>query len=228
MVLGGRDGRATDAGAGGGAAPVDTAMLFGLPADGLPAEVRHALTGAMAEIHRLRQERDRLVERETRVRLCAEQDPVLAVLPNRHALHRRLHDLLGHAHRHNTDHTFAVMTLVGAGALRLCCGAHVSEAAMSRAVGAMIGRLRGSDMVASLGNFDLGLVLTLTGGANAVRKIDEIAKAATRAVVDDLPPSIPAHVAWGASGLRVAVDVAALIEAADRDLRRRYFLKSNG
>jgi GGDEF domain-containing protein len=211
-----------------GASPPDSASLFGLPAESLSPEVRAALTAAMADIHRLRQERDRVVERETRLRLQAEQDPVVALLSNRHALLRRLYSLHEHALRERADHTFVVVTLVGGSALRLCCGARAVEAAMTRAAGAIAGELRGSDVVGSLGGFDIGLVLTLTAGAAAVRKIDAMVARATAAVAEDLPASVPVRLAWGAGLVRRAEGVTDLLDVTDRDLRRRFFSRSNG
>jgi|GEM_PF-4639895 GGDEF domain-containing protein len=211
-----------------GAPAPDSTCLFGLPAEGLSPEVRAALTAAMADIHRLRQERDRVVERETRLRLQAEEDPVVALLPNRRALLRRLHGLHEHARRERADHTFAVVTLVGGSALRLCCGARAVEAAMTRAAGAIAGELRGSDVVGSLGGFDIGVVLTLTAGVAAVRKIDAMVARATAAVAEDLPSSVPARLAWGAGLVRRAESVTELLDVADRDLRRRFFVRSDG
>ena len=192
----------------------DVAVIMGIPAADLTPEVEAALTGIMTELDHIRMELDHA---RAAIALLEDQvagHPVLDVM-NRAALLKQLKLLIGRAERTDTANSFVILHLYGVGAIRRRLDLAAAEGAMARAVAAIKGQVQATDLIGSLGGYDLGVVLTVmdTDAAAARARAMVEAVSAVRAPGDETLGLS----AWAGVGA-FAATVGEILAAADKNL----------
>jgi diguanylate cyclase (GGDEF)-like protein len=195
-----------------GIGPVPGA-LFALPADCTDRELSLA-TLLVAEIARLRLERDELARIHEEVKQLAQTDP-LTGLPNRRAWDRHFAGRLAHVHR---PLWLAVVDLDNFKQVNDRLGMTAGDQALAHAARALAGQLRREDVVARLGGDEFGLLLDDMAEENLCRVLDRLrAAVAEQASPADVGP-VTASIGYVSSGAGV-VDAGALFAAAERAMR---------
>jgi GGDEF domain-containing protein len=205
-----------------GAGVADVAMILGVPAAQITPAVQTALSRLLAELGDLRQQRDLALKREAHLRAEGDRHPYLNVL-NRHAFLRDVGRLIDRVGRDGNRHTFVSMTWPGAVGVRLRLGAAAVVSALRSVAEVLARQTRASDVVGSLGGYDFGLVLTLSGGEAAEGKVERLVDAVALAAADE--PSLPLTLAWGMCALAAGDTADAALDRADADLRSRFLMR---
>jgi diguanylate cyclase (GGDEF)-like protein len=171
-------------------------------------------TVLVAQIARLRLERDELARIHEEVKQLAQTDP-LTGLPNRRAWDRHLEGRLAHVHR---PLWLAVVDLDNFKQVNDRLGMAQGDQVLARAARALAGQLRREDVVARLGGDEFGLLLDDMSEDNLRRVFDRLGAA----VAEQSPPAgaapVTASIGYVSTGAG-AVDSSALFAAAERAMR---------
>lgn len=195
--------------------------LMGIEPEHLPDDVRDALGKVWTEFDRQREELERLRLRAAFLEQQHDRDAVLPV-GGRMALLRRLSRALHRSEQSALDNTLVVFHVDGIDALRRDRGAAVAERVMIDFATRIQATLDETDFLASLGGYDLGLLLPLVERTAAEAKAVDLARLLEAAPEPDAEQAgVVLTVLWGCAAFVDHGDPAALIEAADRDMLAR-------
>ena len=198
----------------------DVAFIMGIPAAELTAKVQEALSIIMAEFDRVRGELDHTKKHAHYLGELADRQPFLPVM-SRRALLRELSRVLTHAERTETNNSFLYLDITNFEDIKRTLGRAAAEAALVHAARVLGEALRGSDFLGGLEGNDLGVILTVTEGAAAVEKTEELVAALARQPFEWQARTIHLAVAWGLHPFAEGESVDDVLEAADRDRRTR-------
>jgi diguanylate cyclase (GGDEF)-like protein len=198
----------------------DVAFIMGIPAAELTAKVQEALSIIMAEFDRLRGELDHTKEHAHYLEELADRHPFLPVM-SRRALLRELSRALTRAERTETNSSFLYLDIANSEDIKRALGRAAAEAALAHAAAVLGEALRGSDFVGGLEGNDLGIILTVTEGAAAAEKAQELVAALARRPFEWQGRTIRLAVAWGLHPFAAGESVDDVLDAADRDRRAR-------
>lgn len=198
----------------------DFTCVFGIPDDELTPRVRRALASLLARFDEVRKQADVGREREAYLQELADGDAVLPV-GNRRYLVRKLSRIIERGQMAKTTNTFVLVSIVNGGCIRLKHGEAAIHATMCTAAGVLVSAVRASDVVASLGGYDFGLVLTLAAGDAAAVKIHSLAATLAAWPYEYDGGRLRLDVGWGLHEIGRDASPDAVIAAADRDLVAR-------
>jgi diguanylate cyclase (GGDEF)-like protein len=171
-------------------------------------------TVLVAQIARLRIERDELARNHEEVRQLAQTDP-LTGLPNRRAWDEHLQARLDHPHR---PLWLGVVDLDNFKQVNDRFGMARGDEVLARAARALAEQLRREDVVARLGGDEFGLLLGDMTEENLRRVFERLrAAVAEQASPDDVAP-VTASIGFVSTGESPA-DAGALFAAAERAMR---------
>ena len=198
----------------------DVAQMMGIPAAEMTPRVQEALDIIVGEYDRVRSELEREHERLAQVQELAERDPLLPVA-NRRTFLRELARLINRAGQTQTVSSIAVLHVGGLDAIRLGRGRAAVDALLGEIGLWLLGEVRASDLVATLGGGDFAVILTLTDGAAAVDKARDLAGGMRRVVEWQETDGTLLGVAWGVRAFTAEDEAEQVLAAADRDLLGR-------
>lgn len=156
--------------------------------------VRAAIEGLLAQFDALRKQLQAERDREVYLQGLAEGHPVLPV-GNRRALIRELSRVIARSRVAQTQNAFLLVSVSNAAAIRRAHGEAGVHVLLCEVAARLVCSVRASDVVASLGGYDFGVILTLAGGAAAAEK--------ARSLVAGLGET---EVAWSGVVLRPEAD----------------------
>ncbi len=198
----------------------DFACMFGIPDGELTPSVRRALTHLLARFDEARKQVDAGHERELYLQTLADGDVVLPV-GNRRLLIRELSRIIDRSRMVQTSSTLVLISVANAARVRAIHGEAAAHALLCGMAGVVVAHVRASDVVASLGGYDFGVILTLTIGDAAESKAGDLARALAARPVDHLGARLRAEPAWGLHEIGLGDTADAVIAAADLDLVAR-------
>lgn len=183
------------------------------------ARMTEAMAHLIGEYDAVRREADLAREQIRRLRAQADCQPGIGIL-NREALIRRMHAIAERGDGLPLDHTVACLTLANGAQIRQRFGLTVIDTAMTVIGDTLRAAVRASDSVASLGGYDFGVLLTLTGDRPAVVKAAHLAALARQC---DLPshPGVDLDMRWGTAPFVPGDNPRRALVDADLDLMRR-------
>lgn len=196
----------------------DPTSVMGIPPAELTPKVQEAIGKLLREFDRQREELGQHRAHESFLEAEAERHAYLPV-PNRRAFHHHLSRVLTHSRQGETTSTLVVMVLRNFDALRWTHGRRAAEAALGHVAAYLRREIRDSDVVGSLGGNDLGLILTLSGGAEAGEKLAALVAGLSGAPFRWEGAVLPLDLAAGARTFGAADGIDAILEDADRALR---------
>ena len=178
-----------------GARPVDSASIMGVPQAELTAQVRAALDTLMAEVQDLRGQLELARKRIAYLEDLADRDSLVPVL-NRRAFVRELARMISFADRYGAPGSVLYFDIDGMKAINDRYGHAAGDAVIAAAAEALLGKLRGSDLIGRLGGDEFGVVLAKAGRDAAAAKAEDLAGAIRAQPVD-----------WRGATLSVGVSV---------------------
>jgi len=196
----------------------DVALVMGIPETELTPRVQEALSIIMNEFDRLREELDRLQDHVAFLEKQADEDPVLPVL-NRRALTRELSRVLVHAMQTETNASFLDIEIANLAEIKRRHGRAAADAVMTHVAGVLRQGVRASDVVGSLGDGDIGVILALTEGEAARDKAHELASAFAVHPFRWQGERLFLAVTWGFHAFVAGDTAASVIEGAERARR---------
>lgn len=204
----------------------DQACAFGIPAEEMTPRVRAALDGLLAQFDEVRKQLQAERDREAYLQGLADGHPVLPV-GNRRYLIRELSRVIARSRVAQTRNTFLIVSIVNGGELRRWHGEAAAHALLCDVARRLVSGVRASDVVASLGGYDFGIILTLAGGVAAEEKARSLVAALSRSELAWAGTMLRPQPDWGLS--EVGPDDAAddVIAAADRALASRAMRASS-
>lgn len=195
----------------------DVAFIMGIPEDELTPRVHEALLTIMNEFDRQRHELEQLRLQLAFLRDQADAHPVLPVM-NRRALMRELTRAVTREHQTGTRNSFAVFHFHGLGSYRRRHGLVAAETLLGRIAEAFRRDLRETDVVGSLGNNELGVILPLAGRDAAVTKARDLTARVDEVMADPVHGGERLRAVFGTHLLRDTDTADSAIAAADQDL----------
>lgn len=120
-----------------------------------------------------------------------------------------------------TTSTLVLISLANAAGVRVVHGEAAAQALLCEMAGVLVASTRASDVVASLGGYDFGVILTLTTGEAAEAKARDLVHALAARPVDHATGRLRAEPAWGLHEIARSDTADAAIAAADEDLVAR-------
>jgi len=198
----------------------DFTCMFGIPDDELTPRVRRALASLLTRFDEVRKRADVGREREAYLQGLADGDAVLPV-GNRRYLVRELSRIIDRGRMAETTNTFVLVSIANGGRIRVKHGEAAIHATMCTAAGVLISAVRASDVVASLGGYDFGMVLTLAASDAAAVKIHSLATTLAAWPYEHEGGRLRLDVDWGLHEIGRDDSPDAVIAAADRDLVAR-------
>ncbi len=136
----------------------DFACMFGIPDGELTPPVRRALTRLLARFDEARKQVDAGHERELYLQGLADGDVVLPV-GNRRLLIRELSRIIDRSRMVQTASTLVLISVANAARVRAIHGEAAAHALLCEMAGVVLTHVRASDVVASLGGYDFGVIL---------------------------------------------------------------------
>jgi len=195
----------------------DVAFIMGIPEDELTPQVHEALLTIMNEFDRQRHELEQLRLQIAFLRERADAHPVLPLL-NRRALMRELTRTIAREHQTGTMNSFAVFHFRGLSGIHRRHGLDGAEQALVRIAEMFVRELRETDVVGSLGNNELGVILPLAGRDAAVSKARDLSARVGEMAVDPAAPERRLSAVYGTYLLLDTDSADSAFAAADRDL----------
>ncbi len=147
----------------------DLACPFGILPEEMTPSVRTALEGLLAQFDEVRKQLQAERDREAYLQGLADGHPVLPVGNRRHLI-RELSRVIARSRVAQTLNTFLIISIANAAELRRAHGEAAVHALLCGVAERLVSGVRASDVVASLGGYDFGIILTLAGGAAAEEK----------------------------------------------------------
>ena len=204
----------------------DQASILGIPEAELTPKVQAAMSALMSRAARLMEEAEQLREQAAYLEDLSDRDPLLPVL-NRRALLRELAHVLAQAEQTETTSSFLYLDVMNAEATKRRMGRAAAEALLIHAASTAAGALRTSDVIGSLGGYDLGVVLALAKGDAAADKAGELVSILEATPLRWREHTVAVKIAWGLHELDPSESVDDVLTAAERarpataDYRRR-------
>jgi GGDEF domain-containing protein len=198
----------------------DLACMFGIPPAEMTPGVRAAIDRLLARLDALARQVEAERDREAYLQELADGHAVLPV-GNRRYLIRELSRILERGKAAQSINTFVLISIVNGWKVRYEQGEAAAHGLLCHAAEALIAAVRSSDVVASLGGYDFGVVLTLAGGEAARAKAKALVAAVAAEAADGDGLTLGAEAVWGMHEMRAADAADAVIAAADRDLVAR-------
>ncbi|MBL8658801.1 MAG: GGDEF domain-containing protein [Rhodospirillales bacterium] len=198
----------------------DYAGMFDIPNGELTPQVRRALTRLLARFDETRKRLDAGHDRELYLQGLADGDVVLPI-GNRRFFIRELSRIIERSRMAQTTSTLVLISLADAAAVRVVHGEAAAQALFCEMAGILVAGIRASDVVASLGGYDFGVILTLTAGDAAEGKACDLVRALAARPVDHATRRLRVEPAWGLHEIGASDTADAAIAAADQDLVAR-------
>lgn len=196
------------------------AGMFDIPSGELTPRVRRALTRLLARFDEARKRLDAGHDRELYLQGLADGDVVLPI-GNRRFFIRELSRIIERSRMAQTTSTLVLISLANAAGVRVVHGEAAAQALLCEMAGVLVASTRASDVVASLGGYDFGVILTLTTGEAAEGKARDLVHALAARPVDHATGRLRAEPAWGLHEIAGSDTADAAIAAADEDLVAR-------
>jgi len=195
----------------------DAAVMVGIPEEELTPNVQNALTALLRELEEKREDLAHAQAHTAYLENLADSHPYLPVI-NRRALLREVSRIQAHAKQVGTTNAFVYLHIPAVERIRIKYGHVAAQGAMIQAAAALSGALRASDVIGSLGDNNLGVVLTLADDTTAANKVPVLV-----AAIEDQPftwrnETIKLAVAAGMHVFEAEETADAGVDAADRDL----------
>jgi diguanylate cyclase (GGDEF)-like protein len=198
----------------------DVAIIMGIPASEMTANVQDALTDILNAFDHQRLELEQL---RAHARYLEDQDDRHSFLPvlNRHALFREISRRLTVAEKAEVGQTFLCFNIGDMDAVRRNFGLAAMEAALTQAALGLSGELRSSDVIGSLDGMDFGIILALADARAAAEKA-----AGLKAGIEEHPVSwqgakIKLTATWGLHVAKPGDTPEEIVASADRDMLER-------
>lgn len=193
------------------------------PSQPLDVSVSLDMVEAMAELQErfdaARREAELAREQIRRLSEQADAQPGVGIA-NREALIRRMHLVGERSGTPPLEHTIACLTLANGSQIRQRFGLAAIDAAMTVIGEELSAAVRASDTVASLGGYDFGVLLTLTGDRAAALKAAQLAALVRRRHLAS-HAAIAFDMRWGAAPFAPGDNPRRALADADLDLLRR-------
>lgn len=175
----------------------DVACPFGIPPEEMTPRVRAALDGLLAQFDDVRKQLQAERDREAYLQGLADGHPVLPVGNRRHLI-RELSRVIARSRVAQTRNTFLIVSIGNAALIRRSHGEAAVHALLCEVAARLAANVRASDVVANLGGYDFGIILTLAGGGAAEEKAKALVAAIAALAID-----------WNGAVLRPEPDVGA-------------------
>lgn len=198
----------------------DFACMFGIPDAELTPRVRRALIRLLDRFDEARRQIDAARDREAYLHGLADGHPVLP-LGNRRFLIRELSRIIERTRIAQTINSFVVISIANGARIRADHGEAAAHALLCEAAQILVSGVRASDVVASLGGYDFGVVLTLAASDAAAIKACALARSLGAKPVDHAGRRLRAEPVWGLHEIARSDTADAVIAAADLDLVAR-------
>ena len=194
--------------------------MFGIPEVELTVRVRSALTRLLARFDEAKRQLDAGRNREIYLQGLADGDVVLPI-GNRRYLIRELSRIIERSRMTQTNSSFLLLSLVNGARVRATHGEAAAHALLCQAASILASGVRASDVVASLGGYDFGIVLTLASGEATAAKARELTDRLAARQLRHEGQTLRAEVVWGLHDIGRDDAADAVIAAADCDLLLR-------
>ncbi len=192
----------------------DQASILGIPEAELTPKVQAAMSALMSRAARLMEEAEQLREQAAYLEELSDRDPLLPVL-NCRALLRELAHVLQQAEQTETTSSFLYLDVTSAAETKRRMGRAAAEALLVHVASTAAGALRTSDVIGSLGGYDLGVVLALAKGDAAADKAGELVSILEAVPFRWREHKLAVKIAWGLHELGPSESVDDVLTAAE-------------
>ena len=196
----------------------DQASILGIPEAELTPKVQAAMSALMSRAASLMEEAEQLREHAAYLEDLSDRDPVLPVL-NRRALVREVAHVLKQAEQTETTSSFLYLDVMNAEETKRRMECAAAEALLIHAASVAAGALRTTDVIGSLGGYDLGVVLALAKGDAAADKAGELVSILEATPLRWRERMVAVKIAWGLHELKPSESVDDVLTAAERARR---------
>lgn len=198
----------------------DVACPFGIPPAEMTPRVRAAIDGLLAQFDEVRKQLQAERDREAYLQGLADGHPILPVGNRRHLI-RELSRVIARSRVAQTRNTLLVVSIANAAKIRREQGEAAAHALLCAVAALLVGSVRASDVVASLGGYDFAIILTLAGGTAAEEKAKSLVDVVAGVEVGCDGAVLRPEPDWGAAAIGPDDAADAIIAAADRALVTR-------
>lgn len=198
----------------------DVACPFGIPPEEMTPRVRAALQGLLGRFDDVRRQLQAERDREAYLQGLADGHPILPV-GNRRQLIRELSRVIARSRVAQTLNTFLIVSIANAAGIRRGHGEAAVHALLCEVAARLVSSVRASDVVASLGGYDFGIILTLAGGAAAEEKAKNLVGLVAGLEFAWGDVTLRPEPDWGAAAIGPDDAADAVIAAADQALVAR-------
>jgi diguanylate cyclase (GGDEF)-like protein len=188
---------------------------MGIPQAELTPRVHAALDALMAEVHGLRGELENARKRIAYLEDLADRDSLAPVL-NRRAFVRELARMISFAERYGAPGSVLYFDIDGMKGINDRHGHAAGDAVLKRAAEALLGHLRGSDLVGRLGGDEFGVILARADADAAAAKAAALARSIRSDPVEWNGTTLRVGVSYGAYAFAGGEGVDEALDAADR------------
>lgn len=199
----------------------DVTSFMGIPETELTPAVTDAMIALMEEVDDLRVQLAHAHSHENIMAATADSHAELPVL-TRHALVRELGVLSAHAERAKSPCTFVYFQIKNMRQIKDHLGLLAGEMALRGVAELLIGQLRLTDRIGTLGGDGFGLVLPLADKKEALEKIKDLVTRIEQGTILWDAQRLDVQIAYGVHTVHPSEEVNAVLNQADKDLHRRF------
>ena len=193
------------------AAPADS------PEADVSSAVEAAITELVAEIDHLRDELERNNARIHDLEKLADRDP-LAPVANRRAFLHELERFNALAERYGTPSSVIYFDVNGMKEINDRFGHGAGDRVIVAVADALLANVRASDVVGRLGGDEFGVIVAHMDEGLAQQKAEALAGVIAGLQVPREGGTIPVSIAWGVFTFTGKADIAAALDAADKEM----------
>ncbi|MFI4987228.1 MAG: GGDEF domain-containing protein [Alphaproteobacteria bacterium] len=198
----------------------DVALILGVSASELTAEVRQAVANLSAEAESLRRELRETRSKVSYLERLADQDALVPVI-NRRAFARELSRTMSYARRYNVPCSVLYFDVNELKEINDGFGHAAGDAALSHVAETLIASVREFDIVGRLGGDEFGVILVHVDDKGAAEKAATLAGAVPAKPLVFRGNTIVVTVAYGSYQFRPDENVEHAIDAADKMMYAR-------
>lgn len=198
----------------------DIASFMGIPEAQLTPAVSEAIMTLMEEIDDLRHQLSHAHSHENILEATQDSHAELPVL-TRHALVRELGVLAAHSERAGAACSFVYFQIKNMPLIKERQGLLCAEMALRGTAEILIGQLRLTDRIGTLGGDGFGIVLSLANKEAALEKVVSLIDKVVHGTVLWDGQRLELEIAFGLHGVHSGESVNDILNGADKDLHRR-------
>jgi len=199
----------------------DVTSFMGIPEAELTPAVTDAIISLMEEVDDLRSQLAHAHGHENIMAATADSHAELPVL-TRHALVRELGVMSAHAERTGSPCTFVYFQIKNMQHIKDRLGLLACEMALRGSSELLIGELRLTDRIGTLGGDGFGIVLTLAEKVAALEKVKELVSKVEQGTVLWDGQRLDIQIAYGLHAVHPNEITSVVLNEADKDLHRRF------